>query len=59
MGELEELFAALDTDSDGVLSKNELLGFLADMDYTDDEAGAMIDSWIEIADSNGDGLLDK
>ena len=46
MGELDELIAGLDTNGDGVLTKDELKGFLADMDYTDEETEDMINSWI-------------
>ena len=46
MSELEEFIATLDKNGDGVLSKDELKGFLADMDYTDEEAESLINSWI-------------
>ena len=46
MSELDELIAVLDKNADGILSKDELKGFLADMDYTQDETEAMIDAWI-------------
>ena len=59
MGELDELMAGLDTNGDGVLTKDELKGFLTDLNYTDEETEDTIDAWIEYADSNGDGVLDK
>ena len=59
MSELNDFIAALDQNGDGVLSKDELKGFLSDGDFTEDEIEATIDSWIHVADSNGDGALDR
>ena len=53
--ELKKAFAVMDTNGDGVVTKEELKGLLKGLgeDVSDD----VVDEMIKIADENGDGKI--
>ena len=54
--ELKKAFEVMDTNKDGVVTKDELMGLLKGLgeDVTDE----VVDEMINIADANGDGKID-
>jgi len=56
VAELKQAFAALDTNNDGQVTKEELKSLLSQLGESVDDA--VIDEMIKIADVNGDGKVD-
>ena len=56
INELKQAFAAMDTNGDGQVTKEELKSLLSQLGETVDDA--VIDEMIKIADVNGDGKVD-
>ena len=54
--ELKTAFAAMDTNGDGQVTKEELKALLSTLGESVDDA--VIDAMIKIADVNGDGKVD-
>ena len=56
VAELKQAFAAMDTNGDGQVTKEELKALLSQLGEAVDDA--VIDEMIKIADVNGDGKVD-
>jgi Ca2+-binding EF-hand superfamily protein len=56
VAELKQAFAAMDTNGDGQVTKEELKSLLSQLGESVDDA--VIDEMIKIADVNGDGKVD-
>jgi Ca2+-binding EF-hand superfamily protein len=56
VAELKQAFAAMDTNGDGQVTKEELKALLSQLGESVDDA--VIDEMIKIADVNGDGKVD-
>ena len=56
VAELKQAFAAMDTNNDGQVTKEELKSLLSQLGESVDDA--VIDEMIKIADVNGDGKVD-
>ena len=56
VAELKQAFAAMDTNGDGQVTKEELKSLLSQLGESIDDA--VIDEMIKIADVNGDGKVD-
>ncbi len=56
VAELKQAFAAMDTNGDGQVTKEELKSLLSQLGEAVDDA--VIDEMIKIADVNGDGKVD-
>ena len=56
VAELKQAFAAMDTNGDGQVTKEELKTLLSQLGESVDDA--VIDEMIKIADVNGDGKVD-
>ena len=56
VAELKQAFAAMDTNGDGQVTKEELKSLLSQLGEAVDDS--VIDEMIKIADVNGDGKVD-